>query len=62
MTELRWCIVNIDGTINVHSKPTATDALEFAEKALKDSEEFTCCISDERLKNLSKLKELLKAT
>lgn len=62
MTELRWCVIDIDGTINVHSKPTATDALEFAEKALKDDEEFTCCSSDERLKTLSKVKELLKAT
>jgi len=62
MTELRWCIVNIDGSIDVHAKPTATDALEFAEKALHDSGEFDCCKSDERLKDLYKVKELLGAT
>ena len=62
MAELRWCLVGIDGTIHVGLRPTATDALEFAEKALRDEEEFYCCKTDRRLKDLDKIKELLKTT
>tara|TARA_R110000824_G_C14906645_1_gene646064 strand:+ start:336 stop:524 length:189 start_codon:yes stop_codon:yes gene_type:complete len=59
MPELRWCNTSVDGDITVHSKPTVTDTLEYANKALKDPEEFNFCKSDERIQDLCLVKELI---
>ena len=60
MVELRWVLTDANGKNIVRCTPTATDALEFAEKALNNSEEFVCCKDDVRLKNMKNIKTLIE--
>lgn len=57
MAELRW--VDEDG--KAHCAPTATDALEYAERKLRDKEEMECCQTDARLPSLKRVRKLLGA-
>jgi len=51
-TELRWCIINEDNTLNyLGATPTAPDALEYADKALDDNETLEASIRDARVKD-----------
>lgn len=43
--ELRWANPK---TGEIGLSPTATDALEYADKKLSDPEEFDCCKNDDR--------------
>jgi hypothetical protein len=61
MTELRWCIINIDGTISVHSEPTAIDAIDYANKKLASKDEFVHCKEDYRVDKMKNVNKLLKA-
>lgn len=58
MIELRWCI-KLDGKITPQQKPTATDAIEYANERLIDDEEFICSSMDIRLGNCERVKTLL---
>lgn len=59
-TELRWCNITEDKSAQVvYGRPTATDAIEFAETLLEDEEEFSCCKTDIRVPKFIKIRELL---
>ena len=62
MTDLRWCLVACDDKIRIFGRPTATDALEFAEALLNDAAEFDCCKTDSRLEDFKNIKELLNSS
>lgn len=57
-TELRWCYVP---TKEMFGRPTATDAMEYAESRLHDPAEIECCKSDVRVPVMHNLRKLLAA-
>ena len=58
MVGLRWVIIT-NGEILVQQKPTATDALEYANKILNDKEEMACCKSDARITDMKNVQNLV---
>ena len=58
MIEIRWCI-SVNGAMVAKQKPTATDALEYANERLKNSDEVDCCKTDVRLNDLDNVRDLL---
>jgi len=44
---------------NVYGRPTATDALDYADDRLQDPEEMQCCLTDARVKHMNAVRELL---
>ena len=58
MAELYWCN-DVNGKMTPQRKPTATDALEYANDELDDDDEMSCCEHDVRIKEFSNIKELL---
>lgn len=43
----------------VYGRPTATDALDYADDRLQDPEEMQCCLTDARVKHMDAVRELL---
>jgi len=60
MVELRWVIIEDDVQL-VQQKPTATDALEYANNRLASKEEMDCCKSDMRVMDMKNVRDLVCA-
>ena len=58
MVELRWVIID-GGSKLVQQRPTATDALEYANERLADKEEMSCCKSDMRVMGMKNVVDLV---
>ena len=61
-SQIRWVGIGPewDNGLYVGASPTASDLLEKANELLKDTMEVSCCLSDERMKDLENLKSFLK--
>lgn len=53
-TELRWT-----SNDKIYSRPTSTDAIEYADQRLADPKEMDCCVTDVRSKGFENVRALL---
>jgi len=60
MVELRWVIIE-GGQKLVQQKPTATDALEYANNRLASKEEMDCSKADMRVMDMKNVRDLVCA-